>query len=104
MGWNISHGTDSNGEVRRSYTTMHNLGQQLAHVLSARDWRTIAFLFDGNACDVVIVAPRKAGKIAVVLSRAAQHRLMPSDWAKDAQALADSAQRAATARQPWEWS
>ncbi|MEU7240308.1 DUF7739 domain-containing protein [Streptomyces sparsogenes] len=99
----ISHGSDDRGEECRSANSIALLGQHLAHVLPSSDWRTIAFLFNGNLRDVAVVMPRKAGKIAAVLRRGAQHRLMPPDWAKDAQALADAAGRAAAARELWEW-
>ena len=103
MGWNISHGTDSNGEVRRSYTTMTNLGQQLAHVLSARDWRTIAPLFARREEARFTVSHRDAGRMARVFRTAARNRLLPTDWSLTAIELADSAESAAKARQPWEW-
>ncbi|MER7794876.1 hypothetical protein [Streptomyces sp. NPDC097640] len=104
MGINVSHGANQYGEERRSATTIANLGKQLAHVLPSGDWRTIAFLFDGKVRCPLAVPPRKALKIAGVLQRAAVNPLMPRDWAEDAQAFATAARRAATARQPWEWS
>lgn len=103
MGWNISHGANQNGEVRRSYTTMDNLGQQLAHVLSARDWRTLKPLFRRRSGDPFTVSPRDAGRMARVLRTAARNRLLPTDWSLTAIELADAADSAASARQPWEW-
>ncbi|MER0450155.1 hypothetical protein ABR738_37395 [Streptomyces sp. Edi4] len=103
MGWNISHGSNAQGEVRRSYTTVHNLGQQLAHVLSAGDWRQIAHLFNRRSGDPFTIPPAEAGRIATVLERAAEHRLMPPDWAEDIQLLAEAADRAAEAEEPWRW-
>lgn len=100
----ISHGSNQYGEESLSANAIANLGTHLAHVLTGSDWRGIAFLFGGNHRDCVIVSHRKAGKIAAILGRAAQHRLMPPDSAKDARALSTAAQRAASARQPWEWS
>lgn len=103
MGWNISHGTNASGEFRRSYTSMSNLAQQLAHVLSAADWRSIAYLFNRPDGDPFTVAPAEAGRVARVLCRAADHRLMPGDWVTTVEELADTAIRAATANEPWTW-
>ncbi|MFF6847118.1 MULTISPECIES: hypothetical protein [Streptomyces] len=101
----ISHGTNKYGEEAFSATTIANLGQHLAHVLSSRDWRTVAFLFNGQLRGPVTVPPRKAGQVSAALGRAVGHPLMPRGvWTEYAQAFADAAQRAATARQPWEWS
>lgn len=103
MGWNISHGTNQNGEMRRSYTSMDNLGQQLAHVLSARDWRILKPLFARRSADPFTISPRDAGRMAGVLHAAARNPLLPTDWSLTAVELADSAQNAAAARQSWEW-
>src|SRR3954465_7120478 len=104
MGWNVSHGTDRNGEFRRSYTTMGNLAQQLPPVLSARDWSSIAYLFNHRDANPFTVPAAEAGRVATVLHRAADHRLMPADWGQDARLLAAAAARAARAREPWHWS
>lgn len=103
MGWNVSHGTDQDGEFRRSYTSMSNLAQQLAHVLSASDWRSIAYLFNCPSGDPFTVDPAEAGRIARVLRTAAVHRLMPGDWGATTDELADAAGRAAAAGEPWTW-
>lgn len=100
MGICISHSTGQS----RSALTISNLGEQLAHVLSARDWRQISHLFDGSFSDVAEIPPRQAGRIATILRQAAGHRLMPTDWADLAGIFADAAQRAARAGQPWTWS
>lgn len=103
MGWTISHADNRAVEMRRSYTTMANLGQQLAHVLSARDWRTLKPLFARRSGDPFTISPRDAGRMAGVLHSAARSQLLPADWSLTAVELADSAQSAAAARQPWEW-
>ncbi|MEV6726881.1 hypothetical protein AB0M94_38925 [Streptomyces xanthochromogenes] len=103
MGWNISHGTDRNSEYRRSYTQISNLGQHLAHVLSAADWRSIQYLFNRRSGDPFTVAAAEADRIAALLYQAANHRLMPADWAEDVQLLADAADRAAAAGESWTW-
>ena len=103
MGWNVSHGTNANGEFRRSYTSMSNLAQQLAHVLSTSDWRSIAYLFNRPSGDPFTVAPAEASRVADVLRTAAVHRLMPGDWGATADELADAADRAAYAGEPWTW-
>ncbi|MFF4574857.1 hypothetical protein [Streptomyces sp. NPDC001410] len=103
MGWNVSHDTNQHGEFRRSYTSMSNLAQQLAHVLTASDWRSIAYLFNRPSGDPFTVDPAEAGRVAQVLHTAATHQLMPGDWGATANELADAADRAAAAGQPWEW-
>lgn len=103
MGINISHGSNGQGEERRSATTIGNLGKHLANVLPASDWRQIADLFDGRFRGPVSVPPQRAGQVASILGRAAGHRLMPGDWASDARLIGEAAQRAHHARQPWTW-
>ena len=103
MGWNISHGANANSEFRRSYTSMSNLAQHLAHVLTASDWQSIVYLFNRRDSDPFTVAPAEARRVAQVLRRAAAHRLMPGDWGATADELADTADRAASADQPWTW-
>ena len=103
MGWNISHGTDQNGQMRRSYTSMGELGEQIAHALSWRDWRKIRHLFNPRSGDPFTIPAAEAGNIATVLRKAASHPRMPADWASDTNLLADTAHRAATAGQAWEW-
>ncbi|MFE4857349.1 hypothetical protein [Streptomyces sp. NPDC056670] len=100
MGFNVSHGTKG----PQSATTISNLGQQLAHVLSAREWREIADLFDARFADIASIPPREAGRIGELLHKAARHRLMGAEWASLAVELGDAAQRAARAGQNWEWS
>lgn len=100
MGFSISHGVKG----PRSATIIGNLGQQLAHVLSAREWREIADLFDGRFADVASIPPSEAGHIGELLHKAARHRLMGAEWASFAVEIGDAAQRAARAGQDWEWS
>lgn len=102
MGWNISHRPDTD-DMRRSYTSIHNLGQQVAHVLPACDWRRVRALFDWRSGDPFTVSARDAGDMARILAAAASHPKMPRDWAQDARQLADSAQNAANTRNAWTW-
>ncbi|MGW4075988.1 DUF7739 domain-containing protein [Streptomyces asiaticus] len=101
MGWSNSHDTAS-----RSATAMYEVGQQVAHVATAKEWRTVEKLFKlANSGDGPFTIPhREAGKMATVLREAAAHRLMPRTFTANVREIADAAQRAATARQPWEWS
>lgn len=101
MGWSTSHDT-----ANRSADAIQEVGQQVAHVVTAKDWRTVQPLFHlANRADGPFTVPaREAGRMALVLGKAAAHSLMPAAWAGDVAALAKAAQRAATARQPWEWS
>ncbi|MEU6170171.1 DUF7739 domain-containing protein [Streptomyces tanashiensis] len=103
MGINVSHGSNQWGEERRSATSVANLGKHLAHVLTSRDWDVVADLFDGTFADQEDIPPAEARRIAAVLYKAADHRLMPSDWGSDARLFADAANRAATAGQNWRW-
>lgn len=105
MGWNVSHGSNQNGEERRSYTSVDNFAQQLAHVLPAREWAELRPIFNrpgpANPFDV---PPRQAARCAELLYKAASHRLMPADWAGMASLFGDAARRASSAGQMWEWS
>ena len=103
MGWNISHGPAPYGQMSRSYTQMSNLGEQIANVLSWRDWRKVKHLFNRRSGDPFTVSAKEAGQIAPILRKAASHPRMPADWASDTNLLADTAHRAATTGQNWEW-
>lgn len=100
MGIRISHSTGQS----RSALTISNLGEQLAYVLPARDWRQISHLFGGSFSDIAEIPHREAGKIEAILRNAAAHRLMPTNWADLARIFADAAGRAHRARQPWTWT
>ena len=104
MGWNVSHGTNQYGEVRRSYTTMSNLAQHLAHALPARDWASISYLFNRGSGDPFTVPAAEAGRVGNVLHKAAKHRAMNPEWGQLATELGEAAQRAARAGQTWKWS
>lgn len=98
MGISISHG------VRyTSATTISQLGQQLAHVLNASEWREIDDLFGKRHDDITHMPPGDAARIGDLLHKAARHRLMPADWGDFAIEIGDAAKRAARARQNWEW-
>ncbi|MFE9003113.1 hypothetical protein ACFYOY_13370 [Streptomyces sp. NPDC007875] len=103
MGWTISHADKHGGVMRPSYTSISELGPHLAHVLSSRDWRSVAFLFETRSDAWITISHRDAGRMARVLSTAASHRLMPTDRAAIVAKLAAAAGRAAVARQSWEW-
>ncbi|MGW2010876.1 DUF7739 domain-containing protein [Streptomyces nigrescens] len=102
MGWNISHGTDRNGEVLASYSHMDSLCKNLAHNLPASQWRVLKPAFTLPS-ERFRISPRDAGRMADVLRTAATHRLMSAEFTQTARDLADAASRAANARQPWEW-
>lgn len=104
MGWNISHGTNQYNEERRSSATIGNLARQLAHVLPAADWRSIAYLFKPRSGDPFTVPAAEAGRIADVLRRAGSTPRMPADWAGEARVIAAAADRAARSGDPWTWS
>ncbi len=100
MGISISHGVPST----RSALTIYNLGQHLAHTLTATEWREISDLFDGRFADTAHIPPHEAGRIGDLLHKAARHRAMPTNWGDLAILLGDAARRAARARQNWEWT
>jgi hypothetical protein len=99
MGISISHGVQNT----RSATTIGNLGQHLAHALTARDWRKVSHLFDGHVRTPVTVPPAEAGQIGAILHHAAGQRSMEAGWGDLATELGEAAQRAARAGQNWEW-
>ncbi|MFJ4412590.1 hypothetical protein [Streptomyces sp. NPDC088910] len=104
MGWSISHAPY--GEiVYRSATQLTNLGSQVAHVSSARDWRVVLPLFDRvqRATGPFEITWAEAGRMADVLKLAACHSRMPDDWGQFAHQLADAADTAAKQREPWLW-
>jgi hypothetical protein len=100
MGVVISHADNTS----RSWLTITNLGQHLAHALPGSDWRKIRPLFEGRFGDIASIPPREAGQYAQILHRAANRGRMPADWADLASLIADAADRAHRAGQPWRWS
>ncbi|MHA4819474.1 DUF7739 domain-containing protein [Streptomyces aculeolatus] len=103
MGRNISHGTNPDGEIRRSYTTIGNLADQVAHVLPAADWRRLQPILKHGSGDPFDVPPHLAASTAALLRKAADHRLMPDDWAEEARELAAAADQAAGRGEMWSW-
>jgi hypothetical protein len=100
LGISISHGAKG----PRSGGTIENLGLQLAHVLTAAEWREIEDLFGRRYDDITRIPPREAGRIGDLLHKAAGHRLMDREWGSLAVEIGDAAHRAARARQNWEWT
>lgn len=96
----MSHGAGGN----RSGLSISQLGQHLAHVLSASEWREIDDLFGGSFADVASIPPHEAERIGDLLHKAARHRLMPTNWGDLAILIGDAAHRAARAGQNWEWT
>lgn len=104
MGLNISHGSNQWGQERLSYTSVAAMGEQIAHVVSSRDWRTVQHLFSGRLPDDYLISPRDAGKIADIFAKAASHQKMPRDWADTIRRWAAAGYRAWQAGEPWSWS
>lgn len=100
MGISISHGVPNT----RSALTISNLGQHLAHTLTAGEWREVSHLFDGHLRAPVYTPPASAGRVGELLHKAAAHRAMEPGWGELAILLGDAAKRAARAGQTWEWS
>lgn len=101
MSWSNSHDTTC-----RSATLMYEASRHVSYVVSAGDWRIVRTLFQfANTGDGPFQIPhRDAGHMALVLRKAAGHPKMPTSFQGAIRELAAAAQRAATARQSWEWS
>lgn len=104
MGINISHGSNEWGQERLSYTSHDQMGQQLAHVLSSKDWGKVRHLFTGRLPGDLLIGPDQAGEIAYIFSRASQHSKMPHDRAVTIRAWSAAGFRAWQAEEPWVWS
>jgi hypothetical protein len=100
MGWTISHGT----YLAPSATAIHELARHAASALSGREWRQLTPLINRRDGDPFTIPAAEAGRFAVLLRKTANHRRMPTDSAAVARQLAEAADRAARAGQPWEWS
>ena len=86
--------------------TLNNLGQQMAHVLRGRQWRTVRGLFDlaENEDGPFSFSPADTRRMVEVFRAAAAHPLMPADWAQLAGKIAATAADSVRAGTPWEWS
>ncbi len=99
MGW-------SYGGPTRSALQMEQLGQQMAHVLPARQWRTVRTLFDAveHGDGPFVFDAVVAYRYAEVFRAAAAHSKMPADWGRFALDVADHASAAIRSGRPWRWS
>lgn len=99
MGWSYGGGT-------RSALQMAQLGQQMAHVLPARQWRTVRVLFDAveHADGPFVFDASVAYRYAEMFRAAAAHPKMPAEWGRFALDIADHASAAIRSGQPWRWS
>jgi hypothetical protein len=84
---------------------MVELGQHIAHIVPAADWRTIQPLFhNANRGDGPFdIAVRDAARMAQIFRTAAASPRMPAFWAVSARELAVVAERHASNGQPWSW-
>lgn len=103
MGWNISHGTNEHGEMRRSYTTVHNIAQHVANALSGAEWQRLRPLLQRKDGHPFEVPPHVAAASAELLRKAAASPVMPREWAAEAQEMAEAANRAAARGELWMW-
>lgn len=99
MGW-------SYGGPTRSALQMEQLAQQMAHVLPARQWRTVRTLFDAvqHGDGPFVFDAVMAYRYAEVFRAAAAHPKMPAGWAAFALDIADHASAAIRSDRPWRWS
>jgi hypothetical protein len=101
MYWTVSHGTGETIRVAEGYLAAR--GADLHRVLPHSAWQTLARLFPpADSYDRLIVGPADAGHIATVL-RAVGPGLVPDRITLLAR-LADAAEQAAQAREPWHWA
>lgn len=101
MGWTISHSTP---RITPSYSGITEFAQHVAHVLPARDWKRLAPCLQTRNGDPIHIRPRDAARMAPIFRAAAQHRLMPREWADLADRLATAADTAARRGETWVWS
>lgn len=96
----------SYGAPTRSALQLHQLAQQMAHVLTARQWRTVRGLFDAveHSGGPFVFDAAQAYRYAEVFRAAAAHPKMPADWGQFALDIADHASAAIRAGRPWRWS
>lgn len=99
MGISISHGVPST----RSAATIENLGKQLAHALTSREWREISSLFDGRLYTPIHTPPAEAARIGDLLLKAANSRVMDPEWVQLATLIGGAAHRAARSGEAWIW-
>lgn len=101
MAWTM---TDPHGQVGASYGAVAALGEQLADVLTARQWRTLRPVFGSRSGDPFDVSPSQAREVASLLTTAAHSGRLRADSALLALGLAESANRSASAGHPWSWA
>lgn len=101
MSWTM---TDPHSQVGASYGAVATLGDQLADVLTARQWRKLRPVFGSRSGDPFDVPPSLAGEVAKLLHAAAASGRMSPAVALLALGLSESAGRAASAGRPWRWS
>jgi hypothetical protein len=100
MGWNYG------GNSSRSALQLHQLAQQMAHVLPARQWRIVQGLFDAaaHADGPFLFDASVAYRYAEVFRAAAAHPKMPADGGQFALDIADHASAAIRSGRLWRWS
>jgi hypothetical protein len=85
---------------------MYELGQHMAHVLPARQWRSVRGLLDlaQRADGPFSFSPAETYRLAEAFRAAAAHPKMPACWAQSASELAEIAGQHRDAGKPWRWS
>ncbi|WP_217562222.1 hypothetical protein [Streptomyces sp. GbtcB6] len=98
----VSHGADFFGEDRHPLKVLASIAGYAEGCLSATARRPLVDLLkdpgEGGA-----IPPDKAVAVAELLMKIARHRWTKAPAAAHARALADAADRAAEAGEPWEW-
>lgn len=103
----LSHGLDFYGELAHSTERLADLATALGRLpLSDSERDDIADVQEVLRHDMrqpLQIAPEQAAQIAVVLRRAAANRFLKPNPTAEADLLAQCAQRAADAGEPWTW-
>ncbi|MEU2075444.1 hypothetical protein [Streptomyces sp. NPDC013489] len=99
MGWYISHGGTRHGY---SGSGVEELVHRCSGILTRADQRTIASALRPHSGDPFKVKPKQAKQVGDALLLAASY--LPAEWAAMARQIGESALRAASANESWEWS
>jgi hypothetical protein len=97
-----SHGADFFGEDRHPLKALVSLAGYAEGCLS-RDERGPVVLLLSNPGEGGTMSASQAAEVAKLLLKLARHRFVRAKESAVARALADAAERAAAAGEPWEW-
>ncbi|MEV6726880.1 hypothetical protein AB0M94_38920 [Streptomyces xanthochromogenes] len=104
----ISHGIDFFGELAHSTARLHTLATALTKVMPSRqahreDLEQVVQLLRHDFTEPMEIEPEQAAAVAEALRRAAGDRFLKPTPTKEAELLAECAERAADASETWTW-